>query len=413
MAAKLWEGCFNAFRDANDDPASGALAYFYAAGTSTDIVVYSDDALATPRTQPVVASASGRFPQVFLPYQSYRVKVTDASGVSLLDIDGIANPEPPDAGGGGGVVVTAGQLPLIGDFIWRPATGTRAGWVRSNGRTIGSPSSGATERANADCAGAYAFLWDSFSDAECPVGGGRGASASADFAANKPIGTLDMAGYLMGGLDAMGSSAANRLQVSTTITTSLGSATATVASAAGLARGMYVVATTIPAGVTITAISGTTITLSSGTSVTAGTGTAARFSFFTDAQTAGAKAGSPTTVQTETELAAHAHSGTVNVSGSANVSGTVTGSQNFNDILNVVTGSTTINYAPGAASQGVITALGSSSTPNTISFTSGTTVVSASGTSAGSGSFSTAAVGSSLPLRTLPPTRLGTYYMKI
>jgi hypothetical protein len=243
--------------------------------------------------------------------------------------------------------------------------------------------------------------------------GGRGVSASADFAANKPIGTLNMAGYLTGGLDAMGSSAVNRLQVSTTITTSLGSATATVASATGLAIGMYVVASTIPAGVTISAISGTTVTLSSGTSVTAGTGTAARFSYFTDAQTAGAKAGSPSTIMTLDELVGHTHTGTVSVSGSANVDGVVVGSQNFNDIFTIIGGSTTINYAVGGSSQTLLTALDTSTAANTITFSSGLATVSSSGTSAGSGSFTTASRGSGLPLRTLPPTRLGTYYMKI
>lgn len=62
-----------------------------------------------------------------------------------------------------------------------------AGWVLMNDGTIGSASSGATTRANADTQALYALLWDNVADAWAPVTGGRGASAAADFAANKPL----------------------------------------------------------------------------------------------------------------------------------------------------------------------------------------------------------------------------------
>jgi len=61
------------------------------------------------------------------------------------------------------------------------------GWVRKNGGTIGSAASGATERANADTAALYALLWNNYDDSQAAVAGGRGASASADFAADKTI----------------------------------------------------------------------------------------------------------------------------------------------------------------------------------------------------------------------------------
>lgn len=322
MAAKLWEGCFSSFRDQNDDPASGALAYFYAAGTSTPIAVYSDDALTTPRAFPVVAAAGGVFPPIYLPYVAYRILVSDASGVSIRDIDGIANPEPPDAGGGGGVVVTADEIFQTGDPLFLEKTGTRSGWVRDNGRTIGNASSGALERANADCADLYAFYWDNFPDAICPVTGGRGGSAASDFAAAKPIQTLDKRGRSAIGLDDMGNSAAGRIQVSTTITTTLSTAAAIVASAAGLAIGMFAVATTIPAGTTIAGISGLTVTLSTGTGVTAGTNTAVRFSFFPDAQSAGGQGGASTHALAGAENASHAHTGATNTDGAHTHTGT-------------------------------------------------------------------------------------------
>lgn len=115
------------------------------------------------------------------------------------------------------------------------ATAAPTGWVRANGRTIGSASSGAVERANADTESLYTILWNSYSDSVCPVTGGRGASASADFAANKPIGLPDLRGRSFFGLDGMGNTAASRLgsviTSSTTNGASGGAETVTLAEA--------------------------------------------------------------------------------------------------------------------------------------------------------------------------------------
>jgi hypothetical protein len=61
------------------------------------------------------------------------------------------------------------------------------GWVYANDGTIGTAASGATSRANADTWPLYNTLWANVSQAFAPVTGGRGISAIADFAANKPI----------------------------------------------------------------------------------------------------------------------------------------------------------------------------------------------------------------------------------
>jgi hypothetical protein len=61
------------------------------------------------------------------------------------------------------------------------------GWVMFNDGTIGSASSGATNRANADTEDLFTLLWNNTTDANCAVSSGRGASATADFAANKTI----------------------------------------------------------------------------------------------------------------------------------------------------------------------------------------------------------------------------------
>lgn len=118
----------------------------------------------------------------------------------------------------------------------------------------------------------------------------------------------DLRGRTLVGRDNLGGTAANRVQVATTITTSNGSASSTVGSASGLCVGMFVLASTVPAGVTISAISGTTVTLSSGTSVTAGTATAVRFSLFPDPQTLGSAGGAATHQLVTAQMPAHTHS---------------------------------------------------------------------------------------------------------
>lgn len=62
-----------------------------------------------------------------------------------------------------------------------------AGWVMMNDGTIGNASSGGTTRANADTQALFELLWNNISNAWAPVSSGRGASAAADFAANKTI----------------------------------------------------------------------------------------------------------------------------------------------------------------------------------------------------------------------------------
>lgn len=97
------------------------------------------------------------------------------------------------------------------------ATSAPTGWVRCNGRTIGSASSGATERANADTEDLYWVLWNAFANNELPIQdssgslSSRGVDAATDFAANKRMPLPDLRGRAFFGLDTMGSSAASRL----------------------------------------------------------------------------------------------------------------------------------------------------------------------------------------------------------
>jgi hypothetical protein len=67
-------------------------------------------------------------------------------------------------------------------------------WVMMNDGTIGSATSGASTRANSDCEALFTLLWDNVSDTYAPVTGGRGASAAADWAANKKIALIKVLG---------------------------------------------------------------------------------------------------------------------------------------------------------------------------------------------------------------------------
>lgn len=85
------------------------------------------------------------------------------------------------------------------------------GYVLASGKTIGSGASAATERANDDTEALFTILWDGWSDNEAPVTGGRGASAAADWAADKVIAVPDLRGATPVGLDNIGGSAAGRI----------------------------------------------------------------------------------------------------------------------------------------------------------------------------------------------------------
>jgi len=205
---------------ADGRPYPGAKAYFYEASTLTPLTVYRDYSLGSAHPNPLTADTDGVFEPVFLDEadEFYRYRLTTASGVVLQDIVTLPIIGPTEGEGGGGeVAVDPDAVLKTGDTKWRLGTGTHSGFVRVNGRTIGSATSGATERANADTQALYEHVWTNFSNDLCAVAGGRGGSAAADFAANKAIALPDARGRVLAGLDDMGNSAASRL-TSTTIT---------------------------------------------------------------------------------------------------------------------------------------------------------------------------------------------------
>lgn len=72
-----------------------------------------------------------------------------------------------------------------------------AGWLLLGDTTIGSAASGANYAAQ-KAHELYRVLYNKFSNTICPVTGGRGATADADFAANKPMRLPLVAGRVLG-----------------------------------------------------------------------------------------------------------------------------------------------------------------------------------------------------------------------
>lgn len=192
--------------------APGCRLYIIQAGTtSTPQNAYQDSGLTLLQPNPMLCDAGGRLGQFFVADGTIKLRLTDKNGVQLFVGDNLVV-VGASSGGGGGSPVDPTTIIATGDFKLVYNTGILSGFVRCNGRTIGSSTSGATERANSDTTALFAFLWNA--DANLAVSGGRGGSAAADYAANKTITLPDCRGRGFAGLDDMGNSAAGRLTAS-------------------------------------------------------------------------------------------------------------------------------------------------------------------------------------------------------
>lgn len=91
------------------------------------------------------------------------------------------------------------QSPRTGDIKQSLRSGPNRGWILMDDRTIGSATSGATNRANIDTFFLYKTIWDGVADTWAPVSTGRGATAVADFAANKTLQLTRALGRVLAG----------------------------------------------------------------------------------------------------------------------------------------------------------------------------------------------------------------------
>lgn len=210
MAGTLFSLALSQQLNNQGKPLLDAPLYVYEANTSTPADTFQDFGLGIVNPWPLRTDGAGRLPPFWVDDGAYRARLTDAAGgVVYFDIPYVQALGPSSGGGegGGGGSVDPAAILQTGDVKWRPQTGTLSGFVRANARTIGSATSGATERANADTQPLYEYLWNNFTNTLCPVSGGRGGSASSDYAANKTIATYSLRGRGQRGLDDMGNSA--------------------------------------------------------------------------------------------------------------------------------------------------------------------------------------------------------------
>lgn len=358
----LFQTPYDTILDTNGDPVSGGKINFYEAGTSTPLDTYSDEDLTTANANPVVADSSGRIGPIYLKPQPYKVVVTDASDVTIKTVDNyrpVATDEEiryAATVGGTGNAITLTLDPAIiaereGTRIAFKAGASNTGAVTVNVNSLGAiaviqKSGAALTGDEIRINGLYEIIktgtgyqLSNPTIDTLPVGlgpvpwptdtapskwllcYGQAVSRTTYAALFTVLSTTfgvgdgsttfnmpDLRGRGLAGTDDMGGTAANRLQVSTTITTTSASASATVASATGLAVGMVIFSTNVPAGTTITVISGTTITMSANATATA-SGTAARFSMINDPQELGGAGGSQTETLITDQLASHLHAG--------------------------------------------------------------------------------------------------------
>jgi hypothetical protein len=221
---------------------AGGKAYFRVSGTTTPADVYADSDLTEELAYPIVADAYGNFPElVYLdPTVTYRLTIIASTG-SLASPLYAADPINADEGAGGietadindeaitaakladGAIeaklgftpqadltdLTAAALNALlnrtGEVFLTMKSSAPTGALKMNGATIGSAASGSTN-ASALYSALFAIIW-ALDSTEFPIldsaGGAssRGASAAADFAANKRLTLKDMRGEFVRGWD--------------------------------------------------------------------------------------------------------------------------------------------------------------------------------------------------------------------
>ena len=196
----LWNRSGTIERFADDLKAPGAQAFFFNGGTTTPLTVFRDAGEGSSFPHPVVADAYGRWPDVFVPFiLSYDVLVKTAEGVQLTYTQNIPNPNPIDTTT---IPPTADGL-TTGMVHAELIDNVKPGFVRLNGKTIGSLLSPGTERNNDDTKNLFIYLY-ALPDSLAPVSGGRTGVPLNDFNNNKTITLPDCRGMGFMGIDTMG-----------------------------------------------------------------------------------------------------------------------------------------------------------------------------------------------------------------
>lgn len=183
-------------------PYSGAVIKAYAAGTTTPIVLASN-ATGLVTAAHVELNANGNptiSGNVIIPFveQAYKLVLYPSVAAANANSGGIWTVDNLQTLGDMISDIVGVQQFTTGDVKFTMKTAADAGWVMCNDGTIGNAASGGTTRANADTLALFTLLWNNVADTWAPVPGGRGASAAADFNANKTIYLTKMMGRVLG-----------------------------------------------------------------------------------------------------------------------------------------------------------------------------------------------------------------------
>jgi hypothetical protein len=210
------------FFDANGNPLALGNLYYYVAGTATPQDTYSNSAGAVTNTNPVVLDGSGRLQvDVYLRSNAnYKEVLMASSSVNNVNLSGTALPTPSDSSGSPGG--SNGQL----QFNNAGAFGGSATTTSANGELV--------------FAGSSKYLQFQ------PWTPATGPTPAPGFMGYVDYGFYGTSGTLSG----------------VTASTTSGSNTITVNTAAGLAAGNYIAIAGVPYQFIINSISGTTINVS-------------------------------------------------------------------------------------------------------------------------------------------------------
>lgn len=163
MAAKLFYLPFPVAFTSRGVGAPGAKAYFYETGTTTPLATYADDTLSVEHPHPIVANASGRFPEIYLDNAvTARCIINDSLGAELCDVDPYVPGTAPDAGSLQ-PYADAAEASAVNSSASASSASTSASSASTHATNAASSASGAS--ASATAAAASAVIADAAADA--------------------------------------------------------------------------------------------------------------------------------------------------------------------------------------------------------------------------------------------------------
>lgn len=113
-------------------PSDGAKYFFFESGTSTPKNTFSDEALTTPNTNPVISDSNGLFPDIWLESGKYKVRLTDKN-------DTQKNPDADPISGLSDSISTGSELakiPRNSDLRVDTILGLRNSTPTTNGQQV-------------------------------------------------------------------------------------------------------------------------------------------------------------------------------------------------------------------------------------------------------------------------------------